>query len=803
MNPVHLCIIIYGLVIKCTQRIFNLGIQKLQSEIYRTVYINALKDPRSFTVDLQVLRMVLCGVPRSGKTTFWKRLVREDFNTEELSQSTPLAEQHHIHVNHVSMEMAMLYDWHLCSDDDSLNSKNELDKEVLVIYRQILESYNSNTSVERDAALTPSSSMEMTLHSKQNEPKDQGIVQAGMSSGQELNKPVHQQSVDEISKEIVSIFENLQKNLTSVGDIPDVSTLRQLINLSDIGGQRAFLELLPILSTGSALYLIFFSYGTPLNRPLPDQYQGPTKSFNLANEYSQIEVVMQSLRCVATSSFTDNSSKDIPNHISSDRKFNDSDVNVTALLVGTHTDTRSDQPGIDNVDHYIQLKVKGFLDSETNILEYANVVNEQLVLEVNNKTESKEEFKQYQRVLMEVVQKKFSRNIKQLPGSWLMFTIILRKMKIAGRSVLQYEHCKYIASKLFIPHDETTLKGLLHFMHNDLGILMYFPEVPCLRHLVICNPAVVFTTISEIIIPTFTDDVAKMSTQKFLLFKKYGVFAYQTVNSLISEKKGFLEANRLIPLLQHLGVVAPIEFSELDTESDKKFECTPGHDHIGDSLHCIHAEYIIPCVLKGTTSAEDKQIEQHCNKHCMIAPLIITFECKFAPMGGFCYLFTRLLTEKKSNWKPYLPEIHAPGKCPIDRLLCRNKVTFIVEKKFYVSLVATANHFKVFIVRGDSNDQTGYEFVCHEVWKAIKDALSSCPNPQVRRFKTAFRCSGHTRDYQHNEHLMIVDRPRIKSAKLTAECEEEKREIPIDTDNQSIMVWFKVSSHKSFEKPIL
>ena len=768
------------------------GIQKLQSEIYRTVYIRALKDPKSFTVNLRLFRMCLFGVPRSGKTTFWNRLVNDDFNTDEQSQSTPLAEQHHIHVSQVSMEMVLLYDWHLCSDDGSSKSKSEIDKEALVIYKRILESCNTSTSMtlSRDAPPTPSGSAELAHHSERNDLASQEIIaKDALPRVREpnvcisLSQPV---VIDEILQKIDSIFKDLEKNLTSVEEVPDVSSLRQLINLSDVGGQRAFLELLPILTTGSALYLIFFSYANSLTEPLQDIYQGPEKSFDLTNEYSQIEVVMQSLRCVSTSSSSeDGDSKD----------KDDSAAKVTAVLVGTHTDKRPDHHSIEKDNEDIQLKVKGFLDSKTKILEYANVKKEQLVLEVNNKTKSKKEFDGYKEVLMRVAQRKFSTNEKQLPGSWLMFTIMLRKMKLAGHSVLQYNHCKYIASKLFIPTDEATLNGLLHFMHKDLGILMHFPEVPCLKHLVICDPAVVFTVISQIIIPTFINDV--VTDEAFLHFKKHGVFAYQTVADLLrdDEKKGFLESSRLVPLLQHLGVIAPIQFSDHDSKSEKTFECKLDHDCVQDSQHCIHAEYIIPCVIKGTTSAEDREIDQYCNKNCMIAPIRIAFECKFAPMGGFCYLFTKLLTEKTSDWKPYLPEIHVPdSKCPTNRLLRRNKVTFLVDKKFFVTFVASATHFTVFIVRGDSNDQTGYEFVCYKVRKAIKNALSTCPNPQVQKFKTAFRCNGHAREYRHNDHLMIVNQKSINSEKVTAVCEDEKREVTIDPDDLSVMVWFKVRS---------
>jgi hypothetical protein len=170
---------------------------------------------------------------------------------------------------------------------------------------------------------------------------------------------------------------------------------------------------------------------------------------------------MQSLRCVATSSSSeDGDSKD---------KGKGSGAKVT-LLVGTHTDKRSDHSTIEKDNEDIRLKVKGFLDSETSILEYANVKKKELILEVNNKTKDKKEFDWCKEVLVRVAQGKFSQNEKELPGSWLMFMIMLRKKKLARHSVLLYDHCKYIVSKLFIPTDEATLNGLLHFMYKDLGI---------------------------------------------------------------------------------------------------------------------------------------------------------------------------------------------------------------------------------------------------------------------------------------------------------------------------------------------
>ena len=738
---------------------FFLGIQNLQSVAYRNVYVNALKDSKGFIVKLQVQKIILCGVPRSGKSTFWRKLVKDDFNTDEISQSTILAESHYIHV---SLMSTMLYDWHLCSEDGS-NFNSDLDKEALVIYKEILKVYSSKSSIDESPLSAPTESAPTSKSSTANDPVE--LVKDEASVEQDSDRSHIYQNID-------AIFYKLKRNLTSSDDLPDINRVRHIFHLIDTGGQRAFLELLPVLTIGNALYLIFFSYGKPLNVTLEDEYQGQNRTFSLDNEYTQIEVLLQSLRCVSTNSFAD------------DAITAQQDTTSVAMLVGTHIDKPSAQPNINgDTNKFIQSEVKGFLDSNTEVLEY--VRPRELVLEVNNTTKDNEKFKTCREILMELIDRKFS--YKKLPGAWLMFNIILRKVKLGGWSVISVQHCEYIASKLFIPPVE--LKGLLHFMHSDLGILMYFPEVQCLRDTVICDPAIVFTSISEVIIKTFTEDIPRKSKhgmREHLHFTEYAIFAYDKINEVTYEKRRALELNKLLILLQHIGIIAPIEFSKEDPE----FKCTLDHDHSMDAVHCIQAEYIIPCVLKGTNSEEFNKIEQHCKKLCAVEPLIVTFECNVAPMGAFCYLFTKLITDQKAkNWKAYLPDINSPNECPVDRIIRRNKVTFIVDEKFFVTLLATARYFKVFVLRRPSDIQEGYEFICSEVWTAIKEALSCCPNAQVRSFKAAFRCYGHKkRNYDHNGHLMVIDSHR---GTISAVCTEDCIKVKLEEDHP-VKVWYKV-----------
>lgn len=108
--------------------------------------------------------MILCGVPRSGKTTFWKRFAKlKDFQPSENSPSTAAFESHIISANEKKstnvntkneleaneieydeetllphLEARMLFDLRLYDDT------SDLKKEALTIYRHILMTNEPN-----------------------------------------------------------------------------------------------------------------------------------------------------------------------------------------------------------------------------------------------------------------------------------------------------------------------------------------------------------------------------------------------------------------------------------------------------------------------------------------------------------------------------------------------------------------------------------------------------------------------------------------------------------------------------------
>ena len=115
--------------------------KQLQDYVFTNVYQEALKNEQH-QIDMQVFRMILCGIPRTGKTTFWKRLAKvKGFQPSENSPSTAAFEAHTISANEKKdvdksasphLESAMLFDLHLYEDTTDLRN------EALTIYKHIL-----------------------------------------------------------------------------------------------------------------------------------------------------------------------------------------------------------------------------------------------------------------------------------------------------------------------------------------------------------------------------------------------------------------------------------------------------------------------------------------------------------------------------------------------------------------------------------------------------------------------------------------------------------------------------------------
>ena len=722
-------------------------------EVFQNVLDRKLKEWGKEEI-LPVLKIILCGVPRSGKTSFWRNLVNKP---SQDPLSTTLAECHSIDVK---VEHATLLDWNLCDDSDSTEVTAE-------IYKKIFEKVTQEQATETSQKDSEEQASERSQKDSEERVQASGTPQ-DVPKDKTSNAPTKLTSDDEgeqnpksdftsqgkstiasnIRSDIDSIFEKLKETSGIVSGNPNLGKVELMINLIDTGGQSAFLHLLPLLTIGNGLYLIFFSYKYSLEEGHADEFKGERGPIKLSHEYTQIDLILQALRCVSTN---------ITEH-------DKSDVHVKVLIVGTHKEKCGDHTPVDDL---IKKKVQPFFDK--NVLEYANVTNsELLVLRVNNN--DKDEFKEH-RITLDHLIKKIKFPQKKLSGCWLLFSIVIRQLK---KDILLYDDCVYIGRKLSM--SESDVKFALRHMHENVGIVMHFGDVSCLQDIVICDVAIIFRSISAMIIETYYDPSA--CTEDYLRFKKHATFTYNSFKEKgKKEHKELLQHDKLIVLLQHIGAIAPIK-------PDSTFKCTLCQTDVVHEKpkHCIHEEYILPCVLPDAMPCDLKRIEEQCREKS--TPLVISFEGEYAPIGGFCYLFTKLIADQQ-KWELCMPNPHSPNEADFHKRIYRNKVTFNFNKKFYITLISTPYCFKVFVEDADCSRY-------HQVWTAIRDSLDKCPNEAIqKKFKPAFEC---TCSHKEELHFMILYDWTPHAKQLTAICKKNDQKRPTEEVRVAkYTAWFEVN----------
>ena len=209
-----------------------------------------------------------------------------------------------------------------------------------------------------------------------------------------------------------------------------------------------------------------------------------------------------------------------------------------------------------------------------------------------------------------------------IPSSWFMFSLFLRKL---NRDILTMKECKFIAERLKVQDLSLTL----WFLHRFIGIPLHYDEGE-LSDLVICNPQVVFNSISEIVI-----DGLKMSDTIGVQndFDEKGMFRFGDIQESFDKRKervkrghSTVETNTLcISPAQLIQILELHNFITLVVCEMKQVQKTTAKPHKNNI-------YFMPARLP---FASDNELKVTC-KPTDPAPLIVCFKYGIIPIGVFC-----------------------------------------------------------------------------------------------------------------------------------------------------------------------
>ena len=327
---------------------------------------------------------------------------------------------------------------------------------------------------------------------------------------------------------------------------------------------------------------------------------------------------------------------------------------------------------------------------------------------------------------LEQIMKNYFDNFS-IPASWLMFNIFLRKM---GKRTMSLSQCREIGARLKMRDTDEAL----WFLYHHVGTLMHFPDVEEIKDIVICDPQIVFDSVTELILNSFTfEHVGKLASE---YFKRTGQFSLEDVQRITKNSKSdSLPPLKLLKLLEHLYIIAPIR---------------PEYNSSSPQSNVHHEDYFMPAVLKHATK-EELHLEQSPTDP---VPLMIRFKCGFVPVGVFCAMIASLVAQEDTlGW--ILQE-------PRDgHNLYKNKVTFRINGAFNITLISKPKQYEIHIARISTTDRA-LEEICVHVLETVCDILDQVISKmQYKRlisshsdqtlYELGFKCPKHL----SGDHLII------------------------------------------------
>ena len=752
----------------------------VEDQQHYEAYESALKGGLALT--MQYLKFLFFGPPRTGKSTARRRLVQEIVNLDSLgepSASTGVAEANDVIIKKLKSEPAAISGsqwWSMKkSKEDGRIDEGDCDYLAQLFYRLI-----SKTMSETEQTTTVSATVSgpaSSIGERESEESDIAeIADIKEPSSPPKSPKLQDQSekdlLAEVQAELSSVplsnseekeIDEAFKKLTSTLQSDSPEELRKLLedltmlNMVDIGGQSAFLELCPAFTTGPALYLIFFRLDQEFKKNYQIKYQSADgEETILESSYCTETVIHQTLSSIAC--FERRSSAESAKSASS------SIVSGRAILFGTYKD-KVDNERISQMDTTLQQQLEHTKLYKEDLLLQAS--EDTLFYSLNNLTGEDSEMSPIRKDIEKIIKNMFSK--VDIPASWLMFRIILHFLH---KPVVSVTECEEIARRLSMT---TPVREALWFFHHNIGSLMYYPDIPSMKDVVICDCQVVFESTSELIIDTFKVSNRDIPQTAVKDFREKGQFSLEHIKDRTeSHRKNQLSLEQLVDLLKSRNILAEIK---PDQESSEELITIPAQANL------CQPKLVMPAVLK---YASEEELKLLLNPRQEATPLVIQFEGGFVPFGVFCASTSNLITRQES-FKPKWKVLY--------KHMRRNRVTFNIRGGYCVTLISRPQYIEIRVSRQEQGTRCNRTLkeTCLNVKQIIVESVETVvskmkykaiDNSPLMSTKQLLHFGFTCCLSEHEDHLMSVVK---EDDDIFAECCISEEEIEL---KESHLVWF-------------
>ena len=513
------------------------------------------------------------------------------------------------------------------------------------------------------------------------------------------------------------------------GDYSDIARHigNTLLNINDIGGQPGFLEMLPALSTGPALYLVFFDLSKELNKPykIPfsrdDRIITPYEAKHTVEAtISQILSAIASVHCVSRVSY--------PKINAFSEKFEKfQNIKPAATLIGTHRD-KLDNPEdiIIQINKVLKEITQKFSETVISSPKYGPS------FQVDNFSGTEESDIG---PLRDFINKIFCTHFKKasLPvcPKWLIFGTMLRR----EYKIVSMDDCLELGKMLEMDKEEIDI--CLWYL-DCIGTLMRYTNIiddedNWFKNHVICFPQVIFDSISQLIVAslyTLHSEGYVIDCEREELIKR-GQFSMESIEKYCYSEEvtkklkdnDLIPAKQLIKLLKHVNLLSPIIHKEPD-----------GSERV---------TYLLPAVLECASPEELTTPPQTDTNNPQ--PLHITFTYGYVPTGTFCGLITWLVSKGPNKILGLTWELVEEG-------VKRNYISFFID---FLSKVTLVCHERSFEIRVSKNcSQLTLHDLCSHVQSVILYSLKTLYKQLIPQI--AFQCLCSRKSSSSIDHLCVL-----------------------------------------------
>ena len=671
-----------------------------------------MKSTNSIT--LCYLKLFLVGPPFVGKTTTLNRLLKYFKNI-------------HLEPEKAKVRSTLLANclqvFALVSNDGTewLSSK-DLNEEAALLFRYFcgsdLESVRSSYS--ESVGSSDSENLNSEIRYESTVPTCTPVVKEIVETREVGDDTTDEQLVR--VRDCISRLQNVIKDQDQSKELLEHIQGSTLLNINDIGGQPAFLEMLPALSNGPAMYLVFTDLSKELNKPYKIPFSRDDTTITPYDAMHSVEsTVSQILSSIA--SIHRISQEPVPFKLDRSTAFSQQferlqEVRPMATLIGTHKDKLKEP---------VDQKISEFDSALTKVTSnykkiIANPSPNRTIFAVDNFSGTDtEDIAPIRGFLSDIFKKQFKDSSIPIQPNWLWFSLILRREYY----IASMGDCVIIARDLGIEKDELQL--CLWYLHHCTGTIMYYPNIPgkYFRGHVICTPQVVFDSISEFIVASMRilhGDGVVIESERIELIKK-GQFSIKSIEKYsecpqVKEKlkeRKLLPAKQLVKLLEYVHLLSPIVHS--DTQLDKE-EIT----------------YLMPAVLECASQEELANPPPPDTNNP--EPLHITFSFGYVPTGVFCGLITRLVSQGPHKILGFKWKL-------VEDSVKRNCVSFYVDGVHKVTLLSHEKSYEIRVSGSREDPQSSLHDLCAHALSVVLYSLKTLYENLVPLIAFQCPCSNH------------------------------------------------------------